>query len=202
MSTRPERPTLGAKYDRRRQEVVDQAAAVFAERGYAETSVQQLSEALGIAAGGIYHYFGGKQELLIAIATQVMDPLLDDARTLVAETRDDADPQELLRSVLHMWVAQVVARRDHMLVFQQQRHAVDTSPEWRDVRRTRKAFEQLVDGLLTRLGEEGVLRGDRRLVLATLLGAVNHTAQWYRPRGPLSPGAIADGYFALVVAPG
>jgi len=35
--------------------------------------------------------------------------------------------------------------------------------------------------------------------LLALLGMVNHTAQWYRPRGPLSPEQIADGYVDLVL---
>jgi len=41
---------------------------------------------------------------------------------------------------------------------------------------------------------------DPRLQLSALLGMVNHTAQWYRPRGRLSPEEIADGYVALVLA--
>jgi hypothetical protein len=40
---------------------------------------------------------------------------------------------------------------------------------------------------------------DRRLALSALLGMVNHTAQWYRPNGRLSPEAIADGYVALLL---
>ena len=41
---------------------------------------------------------------------------------------------------------------------------------------------------------------DRRLALSALLGMVNHTAQWYRPRGRLSAAQIADGYTDLLVA--
>ena len=41
---------------------------------------------------------------------------------------------------------------------------------------------------------------DRRLTLLALLGMVNHTVQWYRPRGRLTPEQIADGYVELVLA--
>ena len=37
-------------------------------------------EALGLAAGSLYHYFGGKEELLRAICDQLMDPLLERRR--------------------------------------------------------------------------------------------------------------------------
>lgn len=197
MSVRPDRPALGARYDRRRQEVLDAAAAVFASRGYSETSVQALADELGIAAGGIYHYFGSKRELLTAICDEVMHPLLEDARALADSAQD---PQAELRELLRLWVTQVIARRDHMLVFQQQRHTIDSSPAWAGVRRDRKAFEQLVAHVIARVQDEGLLRGDRRLAVAALLGIVNHVAQWYRPRGPLNPHEIADGFYDLIVA--
>jgi AcrR family transcriptional regulator len=197
VSTRPTSPVLGARYDKRRQEVLDLAAREFARSGFEETSVQQLSVAIGIAAGGMYHYFAGKEELLVSICDQVMDPLLDEARAL---EQAGGEPAAQLRELVHLWVAQVCARRDHMRVFQQQRHAVDAGDQWRAVRADRKSFERIVDDTLARAQVAGLLRGDRRLDLAALLGMVNHTAQWYRPRGPLTPDEIADGYADLLLA--
>jgi hypothetical protein len=63
----------------------------------------------------------------------------------------------------------------------------------------RREFEQLLGDLLARVeSEEGVAFGDRRLLLAALTGMVEHTAQWYQPRGRLSPHDVADGYLMLV----
>ncbi len=84
-STRPTRPALRARYDLKQQTLVDEAARVFARNGYDQTSMHELGEALGIAAGGLYHYFGGKQQLLIRICDELMDPLLAQARELVAD---------------------------------------------------------------------------------------------------------------------
>ena len=42
-------------------------------------------------------------------------------------------------------------------------------------------------------------RATRALALFALLGMVNHTAQWYRPRGRLSATEIADGYVDLLL---
>ena len=41
---------------------------------------------------------------------------------------------------------------------------------------------------------------DRRVALSALLGMVNHTAQWFSPRGRLSAGEVAAGYAGLLVA--
>lgn len=182
------------RYDRRRAEVVLEAAHVFAERGYDQTSVPELAEALGLAAGSLYHYFGSKEQLLRAICDQLMDPLLERAEALLLD--GPREPAEQLRALVRLWVEHVVAHRDHMLVFQQERHLIERGAAWRGVRASRKAFERLVEDALARAGAGGA---DPRLALSALLGMVNHTAQWYRPRGRLSPAAIADGYVDLLL---
>jgi AcrR family transcriptional regulator len=194
MATAPTRPALRERYDRRRQRAVHQAAKVFARRGYDQTTMQELASTMGLATGALYHYFGAKEQLLRAICDQLMEPLLERARALAAE---DATPVQQLRALVRMWVDHVVEHRDHMLVFQQERHVIETGASWRGVRASRKAFERLVADLLDQAlvadGQHGRLR------LLALLGMVNHTAQWYRPRGSLSPEQIADGYVDLVL---
>jgi AcrR family transcriptional regulator len=193
----PTRPVLRDRYDRRRQAVVQQAARVFAERGYDQTSIQGLAEAIGLAAGGIYHYIGSKEQLLIRICDQLMDPLLDQAREVAAS---EADPEAQLRAIVRLWVAQVVEHRDHMLVFQQERHVIESGDQWRGVRSSRKQFERMVADVLDRVLADGRLRlGDRRLALSALLGMVNHTAQWFGPRGRLQVDQVADGYVDLLL---
>ncbi len=185
------------RYDRRRAEVVLGAARVFAERGYDQTSVPELAEALGLAAGSLYHYFGGKEQLLRAICDQLMDPLLERAQALLAEPRE---PEDQLRALVRLWVGHVVTHRDHMLVFQQERHVIERGAQWRGVRSSRKRFERLVDDVLARVEAGGEAAfADRRLAVSALLGMVNHTAQWYRPRGRLDATEIADGYVDLLL---
>ena len=194
---RPTRPALRDRYDRRQQRVVLEAAKVFAERGYDQTSIQDLAQALGLAAGGLYHYIGSKERLLISICDQLMEPLLEGATALVEA---EAPPAEQLRALVRLWVGHVVEHRDHMLVFQQERHVIERGAQWRGVRSSRKRFERLVDAVLGRVEASGEgAFADRRLAVAALLGMVNHTAQWYRPRGRLTPREVADGYVDLLL---
>jgi TetR/AcrR family transcriptional regulator, cholesterol catabolism regulator len=193
MPPRPDRAALRERYDRKRAQVVLDAARVFARQGYDQTSVPELSEALGMAAGALYHYFDSKEDLLIAICDQLMDPLLAEARELVAA---EQPPGERLRALLRLWVAHVLEHRDHMLVFQQERHVIERGEKWHKVRESRKQFERLLDGALR---EAPTRLADDRLELSALLGMVNHTAQWYRPRGRLSGTEIADGYADLIL---
>ncbi len=192
----PTSPVLRAKYDRRRAQLIVDAARVFARSGYDQTSIAQLTDELGLAAGGLYHYFEGKEQLLIGICDELMEPILLTGRTIVA-TDDDAARR--LRALVRAWVAHVVAHRDHMVVFQQERHVIEDGAQWAAVRDSRKAFERLVQRLLGEAIEEGAATGDRRVLLSALLGMVNRTAQWYRPGGRVSVVALADGYVELVL---
>jgi TetR/AcrR family transcriptional regulator, cholesterol catabolism regulator len=192
VSIRPTRPALRQRYDRRQQQVVYQAAKVFARQGYDQTTMQELAGTMDLSTGSLYHYFSGKEGLLTAICDQLMEPLLEQAAELMA---GEQDPEQRLRALVRLWVCHVVAHRDHMLVFQQERHLIESGDRWRKVRASRKAFERLAADALAGARPDG----DTRLGLLALLGMVNHTAQWYRPRGELSPEAIADGYVDLVL---
>lgn len=197
MAAPPTRPALRERYDRRQQEVVATAARLFAERGYQATSMQELTAATGLTAGGLYHYIGSKEELLFAICDELLEPLLERAREIVAA---DASAADRLRELMRAWLEHVAAHRDHMLVFAQERHTIEREPRWREVRRQRKAFERLLDDLLADTEREGATAfADRGLALHALLGMVNHTAQWFRPRGRLSAREIADGYCDLLL---
>ena len=194
----PTRPALRERYERRRREVIATAARLFAERGYQATSMSELTEATGLAAGGLYHYIESKDELLISICDELLDPLLEQAREIVAEP---ASPAEHLRALLHAWLAHIASHRDHMLVFAQERHVIEREPQWRRVRGQRKAFEKLLDDVLARGERDGSMRfDDRGFTLLALLGMVNYTPQWLNPRGRLTPEQIADGYCEFVLA--
>jgi len=194
MPAPPTRPVLRQRWDRRADELVEAAAARFARTGYDETSMAELAAELGIASGGVYHYFGGKEALLRRICLELTEPL--HPRALEALEGLD-DPADRLRALVGVWVLHVVEHRDHMLVFQQERHLIERGAAWRGVRASRKAFERLVEDALARAGASSST--DPRLALSALLGMVNHTAQWYRPRGRLSPHEIADGYVDLLL---
>jgi AcrR family transcriptional regulator len=196
----PTRPALRARYDRRQAEVITTAARLFATRGYQATSMQDLTQATGLAAGGLYHYIGSKEQLLFHICDELLEPLLERATVIVAR---DAPAAEQLRALVRAWLAHVATHRDHMAVFAQERHAIEREPQWREVRRQRKTFEKILDDVLARGEQDGTMAfADRRLTLLALLGMVNHTATWLRPRGRLSPEQIADGYCDLLLKAG
>lgn len=70
--------------DVRRAEVLDQALALFLERGYANVSLNDLLAAVGVPKGAFYHYFPSKEALVAALAQrsaaeafEVLHPVFD-----------------------------------------------------------------------------------------------------------------------------
>jgi TetR/AcrR family transcriptional regulator, cholesterol catabolism regulator len=194
----PTRPRLRARYDRRRQDVVDAAAKVFAERGFQATTMEDLSEATGLAAGGLYHYIGNKEQLLFDICAELLDPLLEEARAIAAEP---APPDDTLRRLVRIWVGHVERHLNHMRVFQQERLVIERGPRWRAIRTSRKEFECVLERVLAAGERSGDFRFvDRRLALMALLSMINYLPQWFRPHGRLSADQVADGFCDLLVS--
>jgi AcrR family transcriptional regulator len=60
---------------RRQGEILAAAARVFADKGYANATTKEIADAADIAEGTLYNYFGGKREILLAIAHEGQVPI-------------------------------------------------------------------------------------------------------------------------------
>lgn len=193
----PDSPAQRARYDLRQRAVIDAAAKVFADQGFHATSIQDLVEATGLKAGGLYHYIGSKDDLLVQICTDLMEPLLARVKELVARPES---ARSQLSEIMRTWVTHVERNHDHMLVFQQERHVLAHGTRWGQVRQQRKEFEELLATVLARGERDGEFRfADRDLALRALLGMVNQLPQWFRRGGRFSAEEVADGYMEILV---
>jgi AcrR family transcriptional regulator len=59
--------------DARRRQILDGAASCFARNGFHATSMQDVLKEVDLSAGAVYRYFSGKDELIAAIVTEVLD---------------------------------------------------------------------------------------------------------------------------------
>src|SRR3954451_17215783 len=51
----------------RREQILEAANALFAERAYDEVTVEDIANATGVARGLVHHYFGGRKDLYIGL---------------------------------------------------------------------------------------------------------------------------------------
>lgn len=89
--------------DVRKNEILDAAGALFAEKGFDHTSTNDILEAVGIARGTLYHHFKSKEDIMDAIIVRQCASMLEAARRIAG---DEGIPVEerIVRAVLAMHV--------------------------------------------------------------------------------------------------
>jgi AcrR family transcriptional regulator len=78
MTTPPKYHRLNAA--ERREQLLDVANALLAERGYEEVTVDLVAKAAGVARGLVHHYFGGRKEVYLALLERVAAGREDELR--------------------------------------------------------------------------------------------------------------------------
>src|ERR1700761_9470994 len=161
-----------AKWQRRRLEIVDASAKVFADRGYHATSTAELCEANGIGKGALYYYIGSKEQLLAAIHDRVMDEVMLGADR--AERAGGTPPERLAQ--LGEELLDVIFRfPDHVWVFLHDFPAL-TGRNAEVFRHRRRAYERRVEAVFRAGVESGDFRPlDTRLAVTAWLGMHNYT---------------------------
>ncbi len=82
----------------RRAEIIDASIRVLQRNGYARTSMADIIAESGLSAGAIYGYFPGKQDILRAVADQVLGRRLAEIDVLTSD--HVPRPSEVLRTVM------------------------------------------------------------------------------------------------------
>src|SRR5690606_15113345 len=119
--------------------LLNEAARLFAERGYSGVSLEDIGAAVGVSGPAVYRHFTGKQALLGAVLVKVSEDLVNGGRA-VSERASDAD--ERMRSLIGFHVdfalgnADVIRVQDRDLA-----HLADTDRD--DVRRLQRAYIDL-----------------------------------------------------------
>ncbi|MCA8922831.1 MAG: TetR/AcrR family transcriptional regulator [Planctomycetes bacterium] len=83
------------KVEQRREEIVQAAYEVFAERGYHSSGIAQIAERLGIGHGTFYRYFQNKLDIFAHVIDRAMTQI---AEIVVAEDPDGSDTLEAYRA--------------------------------------------------------------------------------------------------------
>jgi AcrR family transcriptional regulator len=175
----PESRSASPKVLAKKREILRAAAEVFRRQGLHATGMRDIAAAAGMAVGNLYYYFADKQALLAFCQEDALAGLLELAARVGGESLP-ADQRLWLLVVGHMLrlheaTPGAIAHLD-----------VDgLAPAARaDVLAQRDAYEETFREVVRQGQGDGLFRPvDPKLAALTLLGALNWTAQWYRPGG-------------------
>jgi AcrR family transcriptional regulator len=93
----PHRRRRWAKTDATQQRILNAAIAVFRERGYSAATIGEVVSASGASIGSIYHHFGGKSELFLAIHEHIAVTI--ESRIAAADRSFDAQVRAYLETL-------------------------------------------------------------------------------------------------------
>ena len=198
-ATRPA-PALADRPDKadRRDAILRAAIDVFAARGFFNAQVADVAREAGVAAGTVYLYFHGKDDLLISIFERTMKAAVAAGRESLAAT---ADPIERLRAIARLHLDRLGSDRRLAVVFQ-----VELRQSTKFMERFSATHLREYLGIIRDVIADGQARGQfRRGVNPTLaaklfFGALDEMAtNWMLSRRRYSLEADADAVVDLFV---
>lgn len=184
---------------RDRDQLLDAAAKVFAEKGFEAARLEDIAAELGVLQGSLYYHVASKAELLLLVQRRRFRAITERMEWIAAS---DLSPREKLAAAL----------REHL------RHLDEFFPEsaewftepaqtrlsdenYRESRAGNRAYLDVLEGILRQGVEAGELRGDLDLRVATrgVIGMCNWLPRWYRKDGRLSIDEIGDVFIRMVM---
>jgi AcrR family transcriptional regulator len=189
--------TQAADYEQRREAIVEQAARLFARRGFDGSSVADLAAACKTSKSLIYHYYPSKEDILYAVMASHIDQLVADVDAVLMRGGGAAAQ---LDALLHAFMDHYVGAADRQKVLLNELDSLPAEQRATVVAKQRRVIDA-AQALLVALDPELGLDPMRaRAKTMLLFGMINWTHTWYDPDGPIPPAQIADMALAMVQA--
>jgi TetR/AcrR family transcriptional regulator, fatty acid metabolism regulator protein len=186
-------PSLADRADKadKRDAILRAAIETFAARGFFNAQVADVARGAGVAAGTVYLYFRGKDDLLISIFERTMKEAIAAGRESVAAR---TTPLERLREIARLHLERLGRDRDLAVVFQ-----IELRQSTKFMERFSATYLRQYLGIIRDVIAEGQARGTFRkhinptVAAKMFFGALDEMAtNWILSRRKYSLGAEAD----------
>lgn len=183
MSTEAQRNETGhasTKFDRSHEVILNAAARLFRDSGYAASTLRGIASAAGMKAGSIYYHFGSKEEILDAILDQGVREIYNGVQAKIHSSEDGGDYQTRITAAIHTHLTLILAQSEftsaNIRIFSQLPEEIRKRHE-----PLRRRYAELWETLLNDAQQAGQLRKGIEIVPLRqfLLGALNWTVEWF-----------------------
>jgi AcrR family transcriptional regulator len=189
----PVRSSRQRTRDVKREAVIRAAARAFSERGYHNTSIDEIAAALNVTKPTIYYYVANKEQLLLeCILTGLERVLAPFRRPRPAGT----SAREQLNETIRHYAQAIASEYGGCMV-----RAEDLGLAPDSLGRIKKLKSE-IDHAIRQLLEEGVRDGsidthDPKMSAFALAGALNWIAHWYRENQSMTAAEIAEAFVRI-----
>lgn len=182
----------------RRDELLDLAANLFAERGLRATTVRDIADSAGILSGSLYHHFDSKESMVDEILRGFLDDLFGRYREIAAAGLSSRETLEAL--VIASYEA---FDRHHaaVAIYQAEAKNLRDVERFGYIRDFNTEFRDLWHKVLTAGVADGSFRPelDVELAFRFLRDTVWVAVRWYTPGGPITVQSLAQQYLTIVL---
>lgn len=184
---------VGARFE----DIVDAAAQLFSEQGYAATSIQDIADSVGILKGSLYHYIHTKEDLLHAV---IQEAHLHTAALGVEALALDGDARAKLTYVVEQHLTGAASNLAKVRVFYTEAKFLPAD-RLNQILAQRDSYEHSLREII-RLGQrEGTFAAhlDPTLTAIAILAILNSVQQWFRPDGPRTLDQVTASFTDLIL---
>jgi len=163
-----------------RQVILETAARLFRQEGYAATSLRAIAQACDMKAGSLYYHFESKDQIVSEVLSIGVQRVFDAVKTAVDALPQDAQLDVTLQCAIEAHLGALLHAHDftsaNIRIFGQVPDKVRASHK-----SLRKAYEQYWLSLLMVLQKRGEISThvDLQRTVFFLFGAMNWTTEWY-----------------------
>ena len=182
----------------RRDELLELAAAMFADRGLRATTVRDIADSAGILSGSLYHHFKSKEQMVEEVLRDFLDWLFGRYQEIV-ET--ETDPLKRVEGLFMASFEAIEHRHAQVVIYQDEAKRLSSLPQFAFVdERNREQRTMWIDVLKQGVAE-GSLRADLDvdLVYRFIRDTTWVSVRWYQPDGPLTAEQVGRQYLAIVL---
>lgn len=182
----------------RRDELLELAAQMFAERGLRATTVRDIADGAGILSGSLYHHFASKEEMVDDLMRGFLDWLFARYREIVD---GEPDPLERLKGLFMASFEAIEDRHSQVVIYQDEAKRLSSQPRFSYIDDLNKQQRQMWVEVLNQGIEEGCFRPDLDvdLVYRFIRDTTWVSVRWYQPGGPLTAQQVGRQYLAIVL---
>lgn len=182
----------------RRDELLDLAATMFAERGLRATTVRDIADGAGILSGSLYHHFSSKEEMVDEVLRNFLDWLFGRYRQIV-ET--EPTPMERLKGLFMVSFEAIENRHAQVVIYQDEAKRLSSHERFGYLDERNKEQRQMwVDVLSQGVREDCFKPGlDVDLVYRFIRDTTWGSVRWYQPGGPFTAQQVGRQYLAIVL---
>ena len=182
----------------KRNRILRAAGAVFAEKGFMQSTIAMIAKKAGVADGTIYLYFKNKEDLL----AQFFDHKIRLVFDKFAETLSGSDnAAEKLRNLIRRQFQEFQNDRDMAIVYQVETHAKNRIAK-QQIKDMSKMYMDLISEIVEQGQEQGVIRKNIYvgLVKRLISGSVDEVINtWIHSEGKYDLVSMADPLVDLII---